>query len=723
MALDVVSLPIDPNADPRRPSLDEARAVVEDATAAPLSASDKLASMAQASGDISGAFSEQKLTEIGARVVADYERDLDERKEWEAIARDALAACSQEEQDKAEKNFPWTGASNMRWPILTIAAMQFNARMLPAVIKGDEAVLCKVIGNDNGRPKMGVNPDSGAIQPVPLMDPTTEKAQLDVQGMPQPDWAIPPGAKASRARRVSEYLNTVLFYRMENWEDDTDALLMQLPAVGCVFRKIWSDFAGNPNSATVSALNLVVPQKARNLETALRITERIEDVYPHEIVEKMRAGFYRETYEAVGMPKPGEPIDEKGEDANDGARLLLEQHCLWDFDEDGLVEPYIVTVDHETRTVLRIEPNFGPGDIEWREANDPITQTAIRTAVRIKRRRFYVKYSMFPHPAGKFYDIGLGHLLRKLGATIDTAINQLLDAGTAAAAGGGFIGSGVRLQSRGTGGVIRYAPGEYKTVDIPGDDLRKGIVERTLPQVSSVTFQVLEMVLGAARDIAGIKDVITGEASNQGQVGTTLALIEQGLQVFNSCAKRCYRALKAEFSLLYDIIAAFGRESVAEDYMNVLDDPEADFKKDFGEGDMDIRPVSDPSAITRMQKMAKAQFKLQIMPQIMAVGGDGREVMRSVLEAVDEEDIDKILPPPRVDPQQQAMQMQQVMLNLRKLAADAAKAEAAGDASHAKALRDAVEAAAKKFELTVAAGEHGMQMGAAAAMMEQPDVT
>jgi hypothetical protein len=26
---------------------------------------------------------------------------------------------------------------------------------------------------------------------------------------------------------------------MENWEDDTDALLMQLPATGCVFRKTW----------------------------------------------------------------------------------------------------------------------------------------------------------------------------------------------------------------------------------------------------------------------------------------------------------------------------------------------------------------------------------------------------------------------------------------------------------------------------------------------------
>jgi chaperonin GroES len=81
---------------------------------------------------------------------------------------------------------------------------------------------------------------------------------------------------------------------MENWEDDTDALLMQLPAVGCVFRKLWVRREREPHSATVSALNLVVPVKSRNLKTTPRITEEIEDVYPHEISEKQRLGYYRE---------------------------------------------------------------------------------------------------------------------------------------------------------------------------------------------------------------------------------------------------------------------------------------------------------------------------------------------------------------------------------------------------------------------------------------------
>jgi chaperonin GroES len=137
--------------------------------------------MAQTSGDISAIYSSAKLAEIGETVVTTYERDLVDRKEWEDTAREALAACSQEQREKA-KDFPWPNAANMRWPLLTIAAMQFNARMYPAVVKGDEAVLCKIIGQDNGKPVTAPNPVSGEIQPVPQLDPNTGKPPVGPDG-------------------------------------------------------------------------------------------------------------------------------------------------------------------------------------------------------------------------------------------------------------------------------------------------------------------------------------------------------------------------------------------------------------------------------------------------------------------------------------------------------------------------------------------------------------
>jgi hypothetical protein len=120
-----------------------------------------------------------------------------------------------------------------------------------------------------------------------------------------------------------------------------------------------------------------------------------------------------------------------------------------------------------------------------------------------------------------------------------------------------------------------------------------------------------------------------------------------------------------------------------------------------------------------MQKMAKAQFVLGLLPQIQATGGDPKEVMMRVLEAVDTEDIQKIYPPqPPPDPMlAQQAQIEHMKLALRQMAAAAGKDEAAADAASAKALKDAAEAAATRFQLSIEAGMHGMQLGAQAAHM------
>lgn len=583
----------------------------------------QLGQLAAATGDVSGMIEAQTLLSLGQRVVEDYQRDKADRKEWEEIAEEALKAASQEAKGET-KTYPWPLCSNIKYPLLTVAALQFNARAYPAIVKGDEAVSVKVVGRDVGQPITG--PDGLPMAQGPdgaqFLGSQATQAPPEVQQMLQPVWKVPPGAKASRAKRVSEYMNTVLFYRVKDWESDTDSLLMQLPIVGCVFRKVWYDAAkGEQCAAMVSALRIYVPEGARSTATTPRLTEEIPDVYPYEIREKIRSGFYREV------------TIQFAEEEKAGARTLLEQHRLIDLDKDGIDEPYIVTVDLESEQVLRIEPNYGPDDIKTNERGEPVS---------IAKGQFYVKYGFFPHPEGKFYDIGLGHLLKQVGAVVDTALNQLIDAGTAQTAGGGFIASGVRLQGRSA--AIRFQPGEYKTVDgVNGMDLRNAIVERTLPNVSPVTFQVLDMILGAAKDISGVKDVVTGEASNQGQVGTTLALIEQGLMVYTACFKRVYRALKDEFTLLKHNLTRYGGDAAAQDYAQVLDDPAADFVSDFNERDMDIRPISDPASSTRMQKGAKAQA---LLGTIGMPGANAPEILKRYYEALDVDNPEELIMPP-----------------------------------------------------------------------------
>lgn len=581
--------------------------------------------LAAASGDISGYMDERALHTLGADVVADYKRDKTDRHDWEKIAEESLKLASQEKA-REEKAYPWPGCSNVNFPLLTTAALQFNARAYPAIVKGDEAVSCKVVGRDTGRPVMGPDGLPMAQGPDGRQFPGSMVMQAppELQQMFQPVWAVPPGGKAQRAKRVSDYLNAVLFYRMKDWESDTDSLLMQLPIVGCVFRKVWFDTATQEQRmAMVSALRIYVPEGARSTDTTPRLTEEIPDVYPYEIADKIRTGYYR------GVTLPIE------EEKKAGSRMLLEQQRLIDIDNDGLAEPYIVTVDLETEMVLRIEPNFGP---------DSVKLTADGVPLSIEKGRFYIKYGFFPHPEGKFYDIGLGHLLNQVGGVIDASINQLIDAGTAQTAGGGFIASGIRLQGRKSSNVM-FEPGKYMTVDgVNGTDLRNGIVERTLPNVSPVTFQVLDLILGAARDISGVKDVITGEASNTGQVGTTLALIEQGLQVYNAIFKRTYLSLKNEFTLLKENIQRYGGEAAAADYVNVLDDEQADFAADFSSKDMDIRPVADPSTSTKMQKSAKAQG---LLSTIAVPGANPVAILKRIYDSMDIENPEELIMEPQ----------------------------------------------------------------------------
>jgi len=570
----------------------------DEMTTSPLSARLKYA---DAQGDISGLIADQ-LAGIASDVITDYERDLADAKEWREAAEKAIKSAAQ--RDGGPKDTPWPNASNVKYPLLTVAALQFNARAYPAIVKGDEAVSIKVVGSDKGRPIMVPGPMG--LQPLARPDGS-------------PVWEREPGDKKRRAARVKDFMNTAIFYRMKGWEEDTDHLLMMLPIVGCMFRKVtWCK--DRASVRLISGLKLVAPLWTVDCQTAPRLTEVIDNLAGYQVEQKMASGDYRRV--------------ELGEDEDkQKPRLILEQHRFMDLDDDGTAEPYIITVDKEASEVLRIEPNFSREEA-LDDPDEPIRKQSV----------YYVKYDFLPNPNGEFYGYGFGHLIEQIGDVVNTLFNQLLDAGTAAIAGGGFIASGIRLQSK--GGSLRWRPGEYKTVDVQGQALREGLIERTFPQVSPVSFQLLDLMMAAARDITSVKDVITGDASNNGQVGTTLALIEQGLAQFTAVYKRVYRSLKEEFTLIFESMFKWGGDDIAEDYAKVLDDPLADFASDFNQDDFDIRPVSDPTSVTKMQKMSRAEFLMGFRGQ----GLDDMEITRRALEAADIEDIEGLMPKQAPEP-------------------------------------------------------------------------
>ncbi|MGI9506704.1 MAG: hypothetical protein ACR2RE_26995, partial [Geminicoccaceae bacterium] len=143
----------------------------------------------------------EMLARIGDRVVKEYTIDKGSRAEWEANCDKAMKLAM---QIAKAKHYPWPKASNVKFPLLTVAAIQFAARAYPAMISGADIVKPKVLGNDKGVPQMG--PDG-----QPALGPEGEQ-----------QWQVEPGAKRARGERVARHQSWQLLYEMIEWEEETD---------------------------------------------------------------------------------------------------------------------------------------------------------------------------------------------------------------------------------------------------------------------------------------------------------------------------------------------------------------------------------------------------------------------------------------------------------------------------------------------------------------------
>jgi hypothetical protein len=103
--------------------------------------------------------------------------------------------------------------------------------------------------------------------------------------------------------------------------------------------------------------------------------------------------------------------------------------------------------------------------------------------------------------------MGFGTLLGPLNESVNTILNQLIDAGTMATTAGGFLGRGAKIR----GGQYTFAPLEWKRVDSTGDDLQKSIYPLPVREPSQVLFQLLSLLIDYTNRISGTTSATVGE--------------------------------------------------------------------------------------------------------------------------------------------------------------------------------------------------------------------
>lgn len=491
------------------------------------------------------------LSKLGAKVCLQTKIDEDSRAAWKKRTEAGLQLALQE---KPAKSFPWPSAANIQYPLMTTAAIQFAARAYPAVVAGNDVVKAQVTGADPG------------------------------------------GAKRARADRIAAHMSWQCLNEMPEWEPEVDRMLHSLPIVGNAFKKTYFDTTlGRNRSDRVDAFDFIVNTAASDIKTAPRVTQQFT-LYPYQIQERIRSELFTEFTYGTAIPTEKSPGGTKaGSDGSDedAPHTFYEQHRREDLDGDGYPEPIIVTVHKDTEKVCRITANYDEDGI--------IIDRASGQVMAIESRDYFTKVPFIPNPEGGFYDVGFAWLLSPLNRAIDTLINQLLDAGTLANTGGGFIGSQLRLK----GGTLRFAPGEYKEIDVPGGVAKDNIVSLTFPGPSDVLFKLLGLLIESGKEVASVKDIMTGEAPPANTPATTtLALIEQGLKVFTAIYKRIHRALKEEFAKLYKLNQKY---LDGTRYAEFTDAPEVSLN-DYQGDPIDIVPVSDPAMVSDMQKLARAEF-------------------------------------------------------------------------------------------------------------------
>lgn len=542
-------------------------------------------------------FKPDDLNYLGQLVFQGFQRDDNSRLAWKTRTSAAMDLAMQIQKDKS---FPWQGCSNVTFPLVTIAALQFSSRSYGNIIQGTEVVKYRTIGKD-------------------------------------PDQRL-----RDRADRISKHMSWQVLEEDVSWEEQHDRLLINLGIVGCNFVKSYFNPWLNYSTAElVMARDLVLDYWAKSVEDCARKTQIIP-MYRNEIYEKCQAGTFRkeilnEDWFNSVPPQPAMDAAAGERDKRQGVVppppdedtpfVMLEQHRLLDLDQDGYYEPYIVTINSQSQKVCKIAAR-------WEREED--VERIDKKIRRIKATEYFTKYGFIPAPDGGIYDTGFGVLLGPLNESVNSGINQIIDAGTMDNSNGGFLGRGMKIR----GGVYTQAPWIWKRVDSTGVDIKNNMVPFPKSSGNDIMFRLLGLLIEYTDRVAGTTDPMVGENPGQNTPAeTSRNTMEQGMKVYSGIFKRVWRSMKEEFKKKHKLNAmfleskkAFGNHGgyvTQEDYRS---DPDQ------------VIPAADPNLVSDNQRLSQATAVLGTSHQVP--GFDIPEAVRRWLKALKVDSIETLYPGP-----------------------------------------------------------------------------
>jgi chaperonin GroES len=278
---------------------------------------------------------------------------------------------------------------------------------------------------------------------------------------------------------------------------------------------------------------------------------------------------------------------------------------------------------------------------------------------------------------------------------------MMLDAGHVANVQGGIVSSALGIKEK----SIKLKMGEWKVLNTSAPICVSPSCRSLIPAQSETLFKLLGLLVEMGKEVASIKDVLSGETKTNMQPTTVLALIDQGMQFFTAIYKRIHRTLKAELQIHQRLNAEHLDPQTYSDFFDDQQqyDPKADFAADMG-----ISPISDPTVSSKMQALARAEFIEGIWKNHPTIISEA-EVVQRMLQAGAIEDGAKLITPPQ--PPDPLMQMLGELEAQDKMAGITEKLTAAiKNIADAEAAEDGQQLAYYQQVMDALGMEHGMEM-------------
>ena len=404
--------------------------------------------------------------------------------------------------------------------------------------------------------------------------------------------------KAAKSERKRDYLNWQIMEQIEEFKDEQEQLLTQLPLGGSQYFKLWFDEQKKrPCVEFLPIDRVILPFAATNFYTAQRAAE-VHEITTYEFERRIRTGMYRD----INYVKATQSIEQnkveqannkvegkKWEENQDGLRKVYHIYCNLELEDDkktkGDSAPYILMVDELDLQVVGLYRN-------WEEQDETMTKLD-----------WVVEFKFIPWRGA--YAIGLPHLIGGLSAALTGALRALLDTAH-------INNTATMLKLKGA-----KISGQSQQVDVtqiveiegaPGvQDIRQIAMPMPFNPPSAVLFQLLGWLDTAAKGVVTSSEEKIADVTSNSPVGTTQALIEQGAAVFSSIHARMHDSQARVLKILCRLNRWHFDEMQKGDVVADLEITREDFEKNT-----DVVPVSDPHIFSETQRMAQNQAVLAL---------------------------------------------------------------------------------------------------------------